>query len=396
MRALTPGPPNRTTSAVAALLSILLTPWFSTAQGAAQPAGPSSVPAGPSSVPLMPASPSSVPAQTPAPVPSVSGPASAVALAARLKARLSYDPLTGYGLFEKAGHRLTFALAVPWAVFDWGSSLPIGAPSEGESGPVFDAAAAAAVQKAFADAEAADRSHFSVAAILIDPGHGGKDPGAIGEQTAGGKKLRVVEKDVTLAISRKLYEALKARFPDKRILITREGDSYPSLDDRVDMANAVELEPNEAIVYVSIHANSSFNKNAKGFEVWYLNPDYRRTLVDPNKPGGPDQEIAPILNAMLEEEFTTESIILARDIVSSLQSEVGIESPNRGIRAEKWFVVRNARMPSVLVEAGFVTNPEEGRLLAQDDYLSRVADGVYNGLVDFVDYFESMRGDPSP
>ena len=161
------------------------------------------------------------------------------------------------------------------------------------------------------------------------------------------------------------------------------------------MANSVEMAPNEAIIYVSIHANSSFNKNAKGFEVWYLNPEYRRTLVDSGKPGGPDQEIAPILNAMLEEEFTTESIILARDIMSGLQSGIGSDSPNRGIRADEWFVVRNARMPSVLIEAGFVTNPEEGRLLTRDDYLLRVADGVYNGLVDFVSYFESMRGSSS-
>ena len=223
-----------------------------------------------------------------------------------------------------------------------------------------------------------------MAAILIDPGHGGKDPGAIGEHTVNGKKLRVVEKEVTLDISRKLYDALKAKYPDKRIMITREGDSYPSLEDRVDMANAVELASNEAIIYVSIHANSSFNKNAKGFEVWYLNPEYRRTLVDAKKAGGPGKEIAPILNAMLEEEFTTESIILARNIMGGLQAEIGPLSSNRGIRADEWFVVRNARMPSVLIEAGFVTNPEEGKLLSRDDYLLRVADGVYNGLVDFV------------
>ncbi len=99
---------------------------------------------------------------------------------------------------------------------------------------------------------------------------------------------------------------------------------------------------------------------------------------------------------MLEEEFTTESIILARDVMSGLQARIGSESPNRGVRAEEWFVVRNAHMPSILVETGFVTNPDEGKLLTQDDYLSRVADGVYTGLVDFVGYFESMRGAPSP
>jgi N-acetylmuramoyl-L-alanine amidase len=318
------------------------------------------------------------------------------ALANRLKARMSYDPLTGYGLFEKSGDRAAFALGLPWAIFNWNKSLPLDPPMEGPGGLSFTASSSAVLEKAFAEAAAAALSHFSVAAILIDPGHGGKDPGAIGEHVVGKKKLRVVEKDVTLAISLRLYETLKTKYPDKRILITREGDSYPSLEDRVDMANSVELAPNEAIIYVSIHANSSFNKNAKGFEVWYLNPEYRRTLVDAKSPETMGQEIAPILNAMLEEEFTTESIILARNIMSGLQKDIGAESPNRGIRADEWFVVRNARMPSVLIEAGFVTNPDEGKLLSQGDYLLRVADGVYNGLVDFVDYFESMRGAPSP
>lgn len=317
-------------------------------------------------------------------------------LAGRLKARLYYDPVTGYGLFEKSGNRLTFALGVPRAVFDWSKSILLDPPTEDERGLSFSAASGAAIERAFAEAEALARSHFSVAAILIDPGHGGKDPGAIGEHVVAGKKLRVVEKEITLAISRKLYAALKARYPDKQILVTRDDDSYPSLEDRVEMANSVELAPNEAIIYVSIHANSSFNKNAKGFEIWYLNPEYRRTLVDAKKPGGPGQEIAPILNAMLEEEFTTESIILARDIMTGLQSKIGSDSPNRGVRAEEWFVVRNAHMPSVLIETGFVTNLEEGKLLTEDDYLSRVADGVYNGLVDFVGYFESMKGAPSP
>jgi N-acetylmuramoyl-L-alanine amidase len=327
---------------------------------------------------------------------SSSGSIAATSLASSLGAKLSYDPLTGYGLLEKPGARLGFGSGLPYAIFNWEKTIAIDPPVEGEAGLSFSSGAASKVERAFAEAESASRSHFSIAAILIDPGHGGKDPGAIGEHTVGGKKLRVVEKEVTLDISRKLYDRLKAKYPDKRILITREGDSYPTLEDRVDMANSVELASNEAIIYVSIHANSSFNKNAKGFEVWYLNPEYRRTLVDSKKPGGPKQEIAPILNAMLEEEFTTESIILARNIMTGLQAQIGSESQNRGVRADEWFVVRNARMPSVLVEAGFVTNPEEGKLLASDDYLARVADGVYNGLVDFVGYFETMRGDPSP
>jgi N-acetylmuramoyl-L-alanine amidase len=337
--------------------------------------------------------PSQPSAVAPSPQPAAPEPAvTASSLASRLKARFSYDPLTGYGLFERGGDRLVFALGLPWALLDWDKALQIDPPSEGSSGLAFTATSADALQKAFPEAPSPSSGHFSVAAILIDPGHGGKDPGAIGEHVVGGKKIRVVEKEVTLAVSKKLYESLKAKYPDKRILVTRDDDSYPTLEDRVEMANSVELAPNEAIIYVSIHANSSFNKSAKGFEIWYLNPEYRRTLVDSKAPGGPGHDIAPILNAMLEEEFTTESIILARDVMTGLQAKVGADSPNRGVRAEEWFVVRNARMPSILIETGFVTNPDEGKLLTQDDYLSRLADGVYNGLVDFVAYFESMRG----
>jgi N-acetylmuramoyl-L-alanine amidase len=342
--------------------------------------------------PGQPGGPLAVPSAASPPAPLVP----ATVLAAQLRAKLSYDPITGYGLFERANERLVFALGLPWALYDWDRSLAIDPPAEGSTGLAFSPESVASIQKAFAGSPAAAGSHFSVAAILIDPGHGGKDPGAIGEHVIGGKKLRVVEKEITLAVSKKLYAALKAKYPDKRILVTRDDDSYPSLEDRVEMANSVELASNEAIIYVSIHANSSFNKNAKGFEIWYLNPEYRRTLVDTKAPGSPSQEIAPILNAMLEEEFTTESIILARDVMTGLQAQVGAQSPNRGIRAEEWFVVRNARMPSILIETGFVTNPEEGQLLTQDDYLSRVADGVYNGLIDFVSYFESMRGATSP
>ena len=318
----------------------------------------------------------------------------ALEAARRLKATLSYDPVTGRGVFERPEIRASFAIGLPWIVLDQDRTIAVAAPRAGDGGPLFPAATVALLQKSFTDAQLAKPPHFSVAAILIDPGHGGKDPGAIGEHVVGGKHLRVVEKDLALGIGLRLYAALKARYPDRRILITRNGDSYPTLEERVALANSVELSDSEAIIYVSIHANASFNKNARGFEVWYLNPEYRRTLVDSSPPGSPSQEITPILNAMLEEEFTTESIILAKDISSGLQTQVGSLSPNRGIRAEEWFVVRNARMPSVLVETGFVTSPDEAALLSRDDYLRHIADGIYNGVVDFVGYFESMKGAP--
>jgi N-acetylmuramoyl-L-alanine amidase len=360
------------------------------AEGSPAVAPQSAGPGQPQSAPA--ASAAAAPAAAKAPAPFMT----LTAAAAGLKARLAWDPVTKSGYLERAGVRANLAVGLPWLLFDYRETLPADPPREGSAGPELSSALYAILEKRFSDAEAAHKGHFSIAAILIDPGHGGKDPGAVGEHVIGGKKLRVVEKDLALDVSLRVYKALKERFPDKRIYISRSGDSYPTLEERVAMANEVPLEPEEAIIYVSIHANASFNKNSKGFEVWYLNPDYRRTLVDPESAKGVGEDIAPILNAMLEEEFTTESIMLARKIVEDLQLRIGKESPSRGVRAEEWFVVRNVRMPSVLVEMGFVTNPEEASLLATDDYLKRLSDGIYTGIVDFVGYFETMRGPPSP
>jgi N-acetylmuramoyl-L-alanine amidase len=315
---------------------------------------------------------------------------SAAAASERLRAKLSYDPVTGYGFLERGGIRAIFSVDQPYFLLDWKSVNAMEAPRAVEGVLSFTEDAIASIEKAFDGAESRALANLSVAAILIDPGHGGKDPGAIGEHAISGKRLRIIEKDIALDISKILYTSLARRFPEKRILITREGDSYPTLEERVEMANAVDLAPNEAIIYISLHANSSFNKSARGFEVWYLNPEYRRTVLEAK--GGSGQDIAPILNAMLEEEYTTESILLARDITASLQASIGQSTPNRGIRADEWFVVRNARMPSILVEAGFVTNADEAKLLSQPDYLQRLAEGLYNGVVQFIGYFESMRG----
>jgi N-acetylmuramoyl-L-alanine amidase len=144
-------------------------------------------------------------------------------------------------------------------------------------------------------------------------------------------------------------------------------------------------------LFISIHANASFNKNARGYEVWYLSPDYRRTVIDATNFTG-SAEVVPILNAMMEEEFTTESIIIAQSIMKRFDESIGKLSPSRGIKAEQWFVVRNARMPSVLVELGFVTNLEDARLLSDRSYLMKLSEALYKGAVDFVGNFEKSGG----
>ena len=300
------------------------------------------------------------------------------------EAKIAFDPLTSSGYIEQNGAFVAFALDQPFIALDWKNLKRVGAPYLEGSKVMVPADFAKEVSSYFSERNAPKKEKYSVAAILIDPGHGGKDTGAIGD--VGGMKL--LEKDLTLEVSKRVVELLKSSYPGRKILITREGDSYPSLDERVAMANSVNLKKDQAVIYVSIHANASFNKNAKGFEVWYLNPEYRRNVVDANTVKEKGTEIAPILNAMLEEEFTTESIILARKVYDRLGAAVGSQSPGRGIRAEEWFVVRNAKMPSILIEMGFITNPDEGKFLAGSGYLRKIGDAIYNGIVDFIDHFE--------
>ncbi len=95
---------------------------------------------------------------------------------------------------------------------------------------------------------------------------------------------------------------------------------------------------------------------------------------------------------MMEEEFTTESVLIAKFILDELDREIGAQSGNRGLKEEEWFVVRNANMPSVLIEVGFVSNPEEAVLLNDAGYLRKITTGIYNGLAAFIVHFERSRG----
>lgn len=363
----------------AAVLLLVLAVGRAAGQGAAG-AGASPVPGSAVSAPAAPSS----------------GLRPLTAAASDLGARLTWDPLTATGFLERGGHRAAFKLGFPQWLLDKDELARIDPVELREGIPMLSGPAFAALQAWFSRKEEERASQFHIAAILIDPGHGGKDPGALAEHVLGGVKKRVVEKDIALAVALRVRDRLKERWPARTILMTRDSDVFPTLEERVEIANSLELGRNDAVIYVSIHANASFNKNARGFEVWYLNPDYRRKLVDGSKLPETDKDIAPILNAMLEEEFTTESVLLAKRILDGMGSVIQDASPNRGLRAEEWFVVRNAKMPSVLVELGFLTNPQDAALLANPDYLRSLGDGIYTGIADFVDYFERRKGPSSP
>ncbi|MFT4570453.1 MAG: N-acetylmuramoyl-L-alanine amidase [Candidatus Binatia bacterium] len=218
--------------------------------------------------------------------------------------------------------------------------------------------------------------------IVIDPGHGGADPGALGP--AGHR-----EKDVTLAIAHKLAAKLRAGL-GARVVLTRDGDATLTLAQRKDVANV-----READLFISIHANASVRAEAEGIETYYLkNTNDRATLrlaklengVDPLIKGydvSRDADLPFILSDMVQGSKESESIALARQIQSQLVRSIqprykGVR--DLGVKQGPFYVLDGTYMPSVLVEAGFITHSAEGARIRTSSYQDLISEGIYRGI----------------
>ncbi len=312
------------------------------------------------------------------------GDVSAVVAAKKLGLELFWEPVSEEIVFKKNDAEASCKIGQNLIVFNNSEADFAAAPYVKDGLTVITSSMFSKLQVFFSAPQ--KENLYKVGAVLIDPGHGGKDPGCVGSYEKNGKALVLYEKDIALKIGLELYALLKKAYPDKEILLTRDKDVYPTLEDRVNMANAVKLKEKESILYVSVHVNASPNTKAYGFEVWYLPADYRRDVL--NKNSAP-KEIRTILNSMMEEEFTTESVLLAQSILDGLDGQIGNQSKKRGIMANPYFVIRKVKMPSVLIEVGFVTNKEEAKLLASSAYLKKCTVGIYNGISAFINDFEN-------
>lgn len=307
--------------------------------------------------------------------------------AEKLGAVVYWDSLSGTGLIEKDGHQISFRAGDSFVLHDFKNLALTDSPVV-KDGIVY-------VSKQFLEdaslfVQEEEESGYRVGAILIDPGHGGKDPGAQETHVINGKKVTVTEKEINLIVGKMLYSRLKSAYPNKKIIMTRDSDVFLSLSERTEIANSVKLGEKEAILYISIHVNSSLDKKAAGYEAWYLSPGYRRSVLE--KTEGVDKNLFNVLNIMLDEEYMTESILIAKFIMDGIQAQVGNAAIRRDIKAEEWFVIRNSNMPAVLVEVGFLTNEAEAKNLVDNAYLQKLSLGIYNGLAAFVTHFERSRG----
>lgn len=217
-----------------------------------------------------------------------------------------------------------------------------------------------------------------LATIVVDPGHGGHDPGAIG---LGGLR----EKEVTLDVAKRLRDLLGR--DGFRVVMTRYDDRFIPLNQRAQLANREGAD-----LFISIHANASRRRSVSGFEAYYLSEatdDHARALAAsenadlPEELGGTiSQETQAILWDLLYTEHRTESSELAQQICRGLSGRQ-IASKNRGIKSARFAVLKRSRMPAVLVEVGFVSHREEESRLRQPWYRQQLAEGIRQGVLSF-------------
>ena len=229
--------------------------------------------------------------------------------------------------------------------------------------------------------EPMDVNRFLYKKIVIDPGHGGQDPGAIG-------KSGLQEKDVTLKISKRVQELLKQQVPNVKVYLTREEDKSLPLAKRTQMANELEAD-----LFISIHVNSSPNRHTKGVETYYLDTAHdryakrlaaRENAVDES--GVSDLEF--ILADMNMKSNTTDSVHLGNVMQTSIVNQMGkkyegVES--LGLKNALFYVLLGAKMPAVLIETAFISNRLEERRLKQRQYIDQMAMGIVKGMRRFIE-----------
>jgi len=200
--------------------------------------------------------------------------------------------------------------------------------------------------------------------VVIDAGHGGADPGNLGT-----KRYRTTEKEVTLDVALLLRKYIQERFPDVKIVMTRERDEYPSLQRRVALANETQAD-----LFISIHCDAFDNPKARGSSTFvmgmhkseeslrvamkenasiYQEDDYETRYAGFN-PDDPDTYIAL---ALKQSVYLNQSLELGSLIQNQFSNRVGRK--DRGVKQAGYYVISFTNMPSVLVELGFLTNPEE-------------------------------------
>ncbi len=225
--------------------------------------------------------------------------------------------------------------------------------------------------------------------IVIDPGHGGEDSGAVG-------KSGLAEKEVTLDIAQRLKDLLKKE-KGLKVILTRETDVLIPLEERTQIANR-----NEADLFISIHTNASKKRTARGCETFFLasaKSDEARSVAalenssvrfeHPDDVSYNLDDLDFILMDLVQSEYLKESLNLATIIQKQLKRKLSI--PSRGVNQAGFVVLNKAYMPAVLVETAFISNKKEEALLKKDSFRQKIAQALYQSIKEFRKKYESIN-----
>lgn len=239
---------------------------------------------------------------------------------------------------------------------------------------------------------------FAVKTVVIDAGHGGKDGGCVGSYSN--------EKDVALAISLKLGNYIKENFEDVNVIYTRETDVFIELYERAKIANR-----NKADLFICVHVNSGGSSAAKGTETYVmglhktesnlrvaqrenasilLEEDYE-TRYESFDPNSPESYIALTLR---QSAFLDQSVSFAKEIQEQFEKRVG--RANRGVKQAGFLVLHQTAMPSVLIETGFLTNPEEEKFLNSTTGQDYMASAIYRAFKVYKQGIENKQTNDEP
>jgi N-acetylmuramoyl-L-alanine amidase len=235
--------------------------------------------------------------------------------------------------------------------------------------------------------------------VVLDAGHGGKDPGNLGTG-----RFKTTEKHVALDVTLQLGAYIEANYPDVKVVYTRRDDTYPTLERRTEIANEANAD-----LFISIHLNANANREAYGSETFvmglhkseeslrlaiqensaiYLEEDHEENYAGFD-PKNPDTYIALSLR---ENIFLEHSISLAKSVQDQFRTRVGRK--DRGVKQAGLYVISFTNMPSVLVELGFLTNPTEEDYLQSADGKTYLASAIYRAFRDYKSKLDKTASAP--
>jgi N-acetylmuramoyl-L-alanine amidase len=227
---------------------------------------------------------------------------------------------------------------------------------------------------------------LKIGKIVIDPGHGGHDSGTVGPDG-------LQEKDLVLEVGRRLGKLLETRL-GAEVVYTRKDDTFIPLETRTAIANQARAD-----LFVSIHANSSRDPEARGVETYYLNftssPEALEVAARENAVSEKSIfELQDLVKKIAMKEKIEESREFAGDVQQSLHSGLAAKSPairDRGVKKAPFIVLIGANMPSILAEISFVSNPVDEHKLATSEYRERIAESLYRGIAKYANGLSGVK-----